>query len=133
MSEVINNFMDKKYAKAIGNIIGMIMTAMLGSVSASSSQRKGYSIGVGLIGGVIRIDYLVYLRQFAYEGLISSSKNMAVYAAVISSADMTHVSKNDIKALIDVNYGSVVDYETKKLLYERVLNPIDPKYFKRNQ
>lgn len=54
---------------------------------------------------------------------------MALYVSVISSADMEKIKKNDIKTLIDVNYGSAVDYKTKKALYERVLNPIDKKYF----
>lgn len=44
---------------------------MLGSSSASVNQKRGYSIGVGVIGGVIRIDYLIYVRKFNYEGLMS--------------------------------------------------------------
>lgn len=104
--EVANKFVEKSYASAIAGVVSLAMKALLGNTSASVSQKRDYAIAVGGLGGIVRVDYLVYLKNFSFEGILKTTKNIAVYAAVISSADTAGLEENDIKALIDINYGS---------------------------
>lgn len=105
-TEVANKFVEKSYASAIAGVVSLAMKALMGNTSTSVSQKRDYAIAVGGLGGIVRVDYLVYLKNFSFEGILKTTKNIAVYAAVISSADTAGLEENDIKALIDINYGS---------------------------
>ena len=62
---IANNFLDKDFAGAIGNVISLGLKILFGNRSASVSQKRDYTVGVGDLGGVVRIDYLIYVKQFS--------------------------------------------------------------------
>jgi hypothetical protein len=129
-TNVANKFVEKSYASAIAGVVSLAMKALLGNTSASVSQKRDYAIAVGGLGGIVRVDYLVYLKSFSFDGILSTTKNIALYAAIISSADTAGLEENDIKALIDVNYGSEFGLQKKQYLYRIIMGEqIDEKEY----
>lgn len=63
IENVAQQMMDGEFAKAISTVLSTAITVMVGKRSASSEKKRSYIISVGELGSVMRIDYMISVRN----------------------------------------------------------------------
>jgi hypothetical protein len=97
------------------------MNKLIGSVSANMSERRGYTIAVGPIGGICklllhhpvnfanphpdRVDYLLYYYKYSSKAITDVCEEMLLQCWVISSPDVSDLDPNTLNVILQQGYA----------------------------
>jgi hypothetical protein len=111
----IKAFASGEFVDGLCSVVGMAMQVLVGNYNGNISRKQDYIIVLGLLGGIVRVDYLLYSYQFTSDHLISISKNVLLADVVISSACCDTLNENTIRALVQTQYGALPIEEQKQI------------------
>ncbi|KAI8623251.1 hypothetical protein F5Y19DRAFT_459071 [Xylariaceae sp. FL1651] len=119
INDTFSAFAEGHVADGIAKLVNSGLTLLLGSYSANTSTRDTYVITTGDLGGVFRIDMHFFAYRFTSTQLKESVKEVLAVSIVISSADLSTVSDNTLRVIVQQTYSeSTKDEQTA--IYEQL-------------
>ncbi|RZK04835.1 MAG: hypothetical protein EOO46_16290, partial [Flavobacterium sp.] len=87
-------------SNAITKGLTTMATACLNNASMSYKKEVGYTVSLGVLGGIQRVDYMLTTRSFTSKTWQENMKTVVSGVMVLSSVDSSKVEKNDISVLV---------------------------------
>jgi hypothetical protein len=105
--------------------ISTAINKLIGAVAANMSEKRGYAIAVGQLGGVCkffrpyemraegelteasldRVDYLLYYYKFTSKAITSVCEEMLLQCWVISSVNVDQLNTNTLNVILQQGYS----------------------------
>lgn len=111
--------MDGAYANAVGATLSLAATTLFGQYHGSFKAVTKHAITIGVNGGIMRVDSLIYLKKIKSKRLQGVMKNILMVCYMVSSVKTDSITPNDIKVLVDISFSNEA---MKKELTERFLH-----------
>lgn len=119
ITNLISDISNSNISGAIGGVLNTAVTALLGNRSMSYSKKIGYSLNIGKLGGVERIDYLVSSRSYSSQSWKKIMTNCLSGVLIFSSCDVDKLKANDATVLVQncfKNESLIIQANIKQLL-----------------
>lgn len=119
ITNLISDISNSNISGAIGGVLNTAVTALLGNRSMSYSKKVGYSLNIGKLGGVERIDYLVSSRSYSSQSWKKIMTNCLSGVLIFSSCDVDKLKANDATVLVQncfKNESLIIQANIKQLL-----------------
>jgi hypothetical protein len=119
LNQFIGDVANSQIADAIGSILQTAVTALLSNKSMSVSKKIGYSLSIGKLGGVERMDFMLVNRTYNSKSWTEKMENVMSGVFVISSVDVTKLKGNDATVLVQncfKNESLMIQANIKQLL-----------------
>ncbi|KAH0559935.1 hypothetical protein GP486_003541 [Trichoglossum hirsutum] len=122
IGDAVKDFVKGEIVDGLAAIANEALDVLMGNVSANSSELSNYTITVGKLGGIGRIDFYMYYYKYTSSALTSVAKDCLVTSLVISSVDIRGLDENDIRVIVQSNYGSKLPNKTDDEANKRLQN-----------
>jgi hypothetical protein len=119
LNSFIGNVANSHIADAIGGILQTAVSALLSNKNMSYSKKIGYSLSIGKLGGVERLDFMMTNRTYQSKGWTEKMENIMAGVFVVSSVDVTKLKNNDATVLVQNCFKSeslLIQANIKQLL-----------------
>ena len=100
VGNLVESIANSNIGGAISGLVNTAITALLINKSMSYSRKVGYSISIGKLGGVERIDYIITKRSFTSKGWKNKMQDVMSGMIVISACDIKGLKPNDAAVLV---------------------------------
>ncbi|KAN0072623.1 hypothetical protein V8E54_009552 [Elaphomyces granulatus] len=122
IGNAVKNFVKGEIVDGLAAIASEALDTLMGSVISNSSEYSNYTITVGKLGGIGRIDFYMYYYKYTSQALITVAEDCLVTSLVISSVDISDLDENDIRVIVQNNYSGQLAGETDDQSNERQQN-----------
>jgi hypothetical protein len=122
IGDAVKNFVKGEIVDGLAAIASEALDTLMGSVAANSSEFSSYTITVGKLGGVGRIDFYMYYYKYTSQALTSVAEDCLVTSLVVSSVDVKDLDENDIRVIVQSNYSGKLEGETEEQSNARLQN-----------
>ncbi|KAL1842721.1 hypothetical protein VTJ49DRAFT_4359 [Mycothermus thermophilus] len=119
INNAIGSFVKGEILKGLTTTITSEIQRLIGSVSANKSERRGYVIAVGHLGGVYRVDYFLYYYKFTSQAITSVCQEVLLQCWAISSVDVKQLNANTLDVILQQGYTQE-EGETEEAFYNRL-------------
>jgi len=100
VGDLIGNVANSNISGAIGGVLQTAVAALLGNNSMSYKKKIGYSLSVGKLGGVERVDFMFAARSTTSKSFTTKMENIISGVFVVSSCDVEKLTPNDATVLV---------------------------------
>jgi hypothetical protein len=118
INDTAGDFASGDAAKGIAKIIQSTLSTLIGQSHASMSEDKVYTIATGDIGGLHRLDILVFCYSYTSNTLMSITKAVKAACVVLSSVKLDTVSENTMRVIVQKTYKDSPKDEKEKIVQQ---------------
>ena len=97
---VIGNIANSNTSEAIGGVLDTLVAALLGNTSMAYKKKVGYTLSIGKLGGVERVDFMFASRTTLSTSFATKMEHVLSGVFIVSSCDVEKMSPNDACVLV---------------------------------
>jgi len=99
LEKVINRASSSSVSGVVASVLGASRTALFGKKELNYTTEEGYSISIGLLGGVERMDYRFVKYSFSDETWSSRMEHVVSLTMVVSVCKIEDIKDNVIRVM----------------------------------
>ncbi|RZK01634.1 MAG: hypothetical protein EOO46_19705 [Flavobacterium sp.] len=100
IEDTVKEVTSSSVSGVISGLMGTAIKALFGKKSMNYSVEEGYTISLGLLGGIERFDFRFVRRSFAYKTWVEKLQSVVSITVVVSSCSILELSLNDTKVIV---------------------------------
>jgi hypothetical protein len=106
IKDTIQKVTNSNIAGAITGVLSIGIKALLEKRGSEVSVEEGYTVSIGKLGGVERLDYRVSMQTFSSDTWRKKMSNVLTTTVVVSSCDIEQLRHNDSTVLVQQCFGT---------------------------
>jgi hypothetical protein len=112
IKDTVQKASSSNIAGAITGVLSTALKALLEKRGSEVSTEEGYTINIGKMAGIERLDYRMSLQTFQSDTWRKKMSSVLTTTVVVSSCDASKLKHNDTTVLIQQCFGSET-YDTQ--------------------
>jgi len=111
INQTIDNTLKEVTSSSVSGVISTLMGAaiqsLFGKKSLEYAEEEGYTISLGLLGGIERFDYRFVRKSFSYQTWTKKLQSVVSMTLVVSSCDIKALKQNDTKVIVQNCFSAI--------------------------